>query len=244
MIDWRDQGILLSARRFGESSVIADIFTTEHGRCAGVVRGGASRKMAPLMQPGAQLQADWKARLSEHLGSYTVEMIRSRSAHAMASRLALSGLNAVCALLAAALPEREAHPNLYARTEQLLDLLGSNDVWPLAYVQWELALLSDLGFALDLETCAVSGSRDDLSYISPKTGRAVGRSAAGEWVDRLLPLPDVLVGKGDAAQTDILKALEVTGYFIEHKLLANLGGKEMPSARSRLIVALQRSGAA
>lgn len=240
MIDWRDEGILLSARKFGESSVIAEIFTAENGRCAGVVRGGASRKMAPLLQPGAQLQADWKARLSEHLGSYTVELIRSRSAQAMANRTALAGLNAVCALLAAALPEREAHPTLYKRTEQLLDLLDNQEVWPLAYVQWELALLSVLGFALDLTTCAVSGSADDLCYISPKSGRAVSRGAAGEWADRLLPLPSVLRGTGEADMPDILEALDVTGYFIREKLLSNLGDLKMPDARDRLLAAFAR----
>ena len=244
MIDWRDHGILLSVRRFGEGSVVAEIFTEDHGRCAGVIRGGASRKMAPLLQPGAQLQADWKARLSEHLGSYTVELMRSRSANAMADRLALSGLNAVCALLAVVMPEREAHPKLYKRTEQLLDLLGSPDVWPLAYLQWEEALLAELGFALDLTTCAVSGSTEDLSFISPKTGRAVSGSAAGEWADRLLPLPNVLAGEGEAETADILEALDVTGYFIERKVIAPLSGAEMPAARLRLLQTLRRQGSA
>ena len=244
MIDWRDHGILLSVRRFGEGSVIAEIFTEDHGRCAGVIRGGASRKMAPLLQPGAQLQADWKARLSEHLGSYTVELMRSRSANAMADRLALSGLNAVCALLAVVMPEREAHPKLYKRTEQLLDLLGSSDVWPLAYLQWEEALLAELGFALDLTTCAVNGSTKDLCFISPKTGRAVSGSAAGEWADRLLPLPNVLAGEGEAETADILEALDVTGYFIESKVIAPLSGAEMPAARLRLLQTLRRRGSA
>lgn len=241
MIDWRDDGFLLSARPFGETSVIAEIFTPEQGRYSGVVRGGASRKMAPVLQPGAQLQTDWKARLSEHLGSFTVELIRSRSATAMSSRLALAGLNGVCGLLSVVLPEREPHPKLYQRSERLLDLLNNLDVWPLAYVQWEVELLRELGFALDLQTCAVSGGTEDLCYISPKTGRAVSKAEAGEWADRLLPLPPVLAGEGEAEIGDILDALEVTGYFIEKKLLLALGDAQMPVARNRLIDALKRA---
>lgn len=243
MIEWRDEGILLAVRKFGESSVIAEIFTASHGRCAGVVRGGASRKMAPLLQPGAQLQADWKARLSEHLGGYSVELIRSRSAQAMSNRLALAGLNAVCGLLAVVLPEREDHAELYTQTERLLDLLDSPDVWPLAYLQWELQALADLGFALDLSTCAVSGSTENLIYVSPKSGRAVAEDHAGEWASRLLPLPEVLRGEGDAGPDDIRAALDVTGYFIREKLLSALGDLKMPAARDRLLDTIARQGA-
>jgi len=243
MIQWRDEGILLAVRKFGESSVIAEVFTSKHGRCAGVVRGGASRKMSPLLQPGAQLQVDWKARLSEHLGGYTVELIRSRSAQAMSDRLALAGLNAVCGLLAVVLPEREDHSELYQRTERLLDLLDNPDVLPLAYLQWEVQMLADLGFALDLSCCAVSGRTEDLIYISPKSGRAVSKSKAGEWADRLLPLPDVLKGEGDAGAEDIRAALDVTGYFIRAKLLAALGDLKMPVSRDRLLDAISRQGA-
>ena len=158
----------------------------------------------------------------------------------MSNRLALAGLNAVCGLLSVVLPEREPHPKLYQSSEQLLDLLSNLDVWPLAYLQWEVELLSDLGFALDLKSCAVSGATQDLCYISPKTGRAVARTEAGEWADRLLPLPPVLAGEGDAETNDILHALDVTGYFIEKKLLTALGDVKMPIARDRLIDALKR----
>ncbi|SHH26834.1 DNA replication and repair protein RecO [Cognatiyoonia sediminum] len=240
MIQWRDEGILLSVKPFGENSVIAEVFTENQGRYAGVIRGGTSRKLAPMLQPGAQLQADWKARLSEHLGSLTVELLRSRTAQAMSGRLALAGLNAVCGLLSVVLPEREPHSDLYVQTERLLDLLPNAEVWPLAYVQWEIQVLSDLGFALDLSSCAVTGATEGLSFISPKTGRAVSTDGAGEWADRLLPLPAVLKGEGEAEAEDILQALDVTGYFIEHKVLAGLGGAKMPAARMRLIDALKR----
>lgn len=235
MIEWRDEGALLKVRKHGETSVIIDVFTATHGRATGVVRGGTSRKIAPILQPGAQLDVTWKARLEEHLGAFTVEPIRSRTAVAMSDRVALAGLNAVTALLAFSLPEREEHPSLYAKSIQLLDLLGQGDVWPLAYLQWEMALLNGLGFGLDLATCAVTGTTSDLSYVSPKSGRAVALTAAGEWADRMLPLAPVMIGEGDADMADIITALSTTGYFLENHLAPSLGDRPIPEARNRLI---------
>src|SRR6056297_4195955 len=134
-MEWRDQGILLSTRTHGESSAIIEVFTPAHGRHAGVVRGGASRRMTPVLQPGAQLDLTWRARLEDHIGAFRVEPLRSRAAGLLGDRLALAGLNAVTALLLFVLPEREAHRALYNRSEVLLDLLGHGDVWPLAYLQ-------------------------------------------------------------------------------------------------------------
>ena len=246
MIRWEDDAIVLSARPHGETAAILDVITPGNGRHAGVVRGGTSRKISPVLQPGAQLRVAWSARLDSHLGTFVVEPVRSRMANATADRVSLAGLNAVCALLAAVLPEREAHPALYQRTQSLLDLLGQPDLWPLAYLRWEQALLADLGFALDLSACAVRGVNEDLAYVSPRSGRAVSREAAGEWASRLLPLPPVLAGQGDASEADIVNALGTTGYFIEHKLLHALGGRAMPAARARLLEAIlrfdQRSG--
>lgn len=240
MIEWRDEGALLKVRKHGENSAIIEVFTAEHGRAAGVVRGGTSRKIAPMLQPGAQLDVTWKARLDDHLGSFTIEPVRSRAAQVMQDRLGLAGLNAVTGLLAFVLPEREAHAALYTRSIQLLDLLGNTDVWPLAYLQWEVALLEDMGFALDLSACAVSGLNDDLFYVSPRTGRAVSRLAAGEWADRLLPLPHVLLGKGDADIEQILIAMKTTGHFLHNHLATSLGNKALPEARQRLIDVLGR----
>lgn len=240
MIEWRDDAALLTVRPFGETSVIIEVFSAAHGRHAGVVRGGTSRKIAPLLQPGAQLAVSWKARLDSHLGSFAVEPVRSRTAAAMGDRLALAGLNAVCGLLAMVLPEREAHPALYDRTIGLLDLLGQTDVWPLAYLRWEQALLEEMGFGLDLSACAVRGVNEDLIYVSPKSGRAVSREAAGEWADRMLPLPPVLAGKGDAANAEIVTALGTTGYFVAHRLIGSLGDRPMPAARARLLDAIAR----
>jgi len=239
-MEWRDQGILLRMRRHGEGSAIVDMFTAEHGRHAGVIRGGASRKMAPILQPGAQLDLLWRARLEDHLGSYQAELMRSRAGAALSGRLALAGLNAVTGLLAFCLPDREPHPDLYLRSERLLDLLGQDEIWPLAYLQWEMALLEELGFGLDLSCCAVSGALEELIYISPKSGRAVSRASAGEWADRLLPLPAVMRGEGEAGTGEILQGLSTTGFFLEHRLAPSLGNTPLPEARGRFLDVLTR----
>ena len=240
-MEWRDQGILLSVRRHGETSAIIDVFTESHGRHAGVVRGGTSRKIAPILQPGAQLDVSWRARLEDHLGTYHVEPIRSRAAAVMGSRLALAGLNSVSGVLSFCLPEREAHGGLYRRTEQLMDLLGEDALWPLAYLQWELALLEEMGFGLDLTRCAVTGAREGLLYVSPKTGRAVSQAGAGDWADRLLPLPQVLLGKGATPDAEIAQGFETTGYFLRHKLAQELVHKPLPEARQRFVDLFNRS---
>lgn len=234
-MEWRGQGILLSSRRHGESSVIIDVFTPEQGRHAGVVRGGTSRKIAPILQAGAQLDVRWRARLEDHIGTFQVELLRSRAAAVMSGRLALAGLNAVTSLLAFALPERESHLALYGESERLLDLLGQDEIWPLAYLRWELRLLEETGFGLDLSCCAVTGAQEGLAYVSPKSGRAVSRAGAGDWADRLLPLPLCLLGEGDAADGEIAQALDVTGYFLQNKLAPALGHKPVPEARARFI---------
>lgn len=177
-MDWRDQGALLSARKHGETSAIIEVFTAKHGRHAGVVRGGVSRKIAPILQPGAQLDVAWRARLEEHIGSFTVEPVKSRAA-VLSDRMALAGgLNAICALLVFALPEREPpHPVLYRRTQAMLDLLTTNEAWPLAYLKWELALLEELGFGLDLSQCAVTACARlglCLAEIRPRGQRGGG----------------------------------------------------------------------
>jgi DNA repair protein RecO (recombination protein O) len=234
-MDWRDQGLLLSSRRHGETSVIIEVFTPDHGRHAGVVRGGASRRMAPVLQPGAQIDVEWRARLEDHLGTFRVEPVKSRT-WVLGDRLALAGLSAVCALLRFALPEREAHRGLYRKSLILLDLLDQPEIWPLAYLNWELGLLEEMGFGLDLRRCAVMGEKaNDLSYISPKTGRAVSRAGAGEWADRLLPLPPCLLGHGPAPDAEIMQGFQVTGHFLRDHLAPHLGERPLPDARARLI---------
>ncbi|MCL6284589.1 DNA repair protein RecO [Ruegeria sp. 2012CJ41-6] len=239
-MDWRDHGILLSSRRHGETAAIIEVFTEGHGRHAGVVRGGTSRKIAPILQPGAQLDVLWRARLEEHIGSFQVEPLRSRAAAAFSGRLALAGLNTVVALLSFCLPEREPHPTIYRQTEQLLDLLGQDEVWPLAYLRWELALLDELGFGLDLSVCAVTGARERLIYVSPKSGRAVTAAGAGDWADRMLPLPPCLRGEGPAPDNEIAQAFATTGHFLENHLARGLGHKPLPEARARFIETFTR----
>ncbi len=240
-MEWRDEAILLQSRRHGETAAIIDVFCPDHGRASGVVRGGTSRKLAPILQPGAQLDVTWKARLEDHLGTVTVEPIRSRAAASLGDRLSLSGLNAVVSLLLFCLPEREKHTRLYDKTRALLDLLGQAEIWPLAYLRWELALLDDLGFGLDLSECAVLGQGGDaLTYVSPKTGRAVSKAGAGDWADRLLPLPPSLLEQGQGEDADVLEALGVTGYFLAQRVAPELGHKPLPDARARFVERLER----
>ncbi|MBO9395717.1 DNA repair protein RecO [Shimia sp. R9_2] len=233
-MDWRDQGFVLSTRKHGETSVILEAFTETQGRHAGIVRGGISRKMIPILQPGGQVDLSWRARLSDHIGTYSVEPLRSRAA-VLSDRFSLAGLNVVTALLSFCLPDREPHPALYRQSVQLLDLLGQHELWPLAYLRWEMALLTELGYGLDLTSCAVTGSSDALVYVSPKSGRAVSAKGAGEWADRLLPLPPVLRGEGGAPDKEVLAALATTGYFLSEKLAPDLGHKPLPDARARFI---------
>jgi len=234
-MQWRDEGAILAVRRHGETSAIIEVFTEGHGRHAGIVRGGVSRRMTPVLQPGTQIDVTWRARLESHLGTFTVEPLRSRAGGTLGDRLALAGLNAVCALLKFALPERETHPALYQRSIALLDLLDTTDVWPLAYLRWELALLEELGFGLDLTNCAATGSREDLAYVSPRTGRAVSRAGAGVWADQLLPLPPCLLGQSPVSDGEILAGLRTTGHFLNTRLMPSLGNAPLPPARQRLI---------
>lgn len=239
-MDWRDEGTIIAVRPHGESSAIVEVFTAAHGRHAGVVRGGASRRLAAVLQPGSRVAVVWRARLEDQIGTFTVEPLASR-AGVLSDRLALFGLNATCALLAHTLPERDPHPALYAMTEPLFDLLAeAAPGWALAYLRWELGLLEDLGYGLDLSRCAVTGAREDLAFVSPKTGRAVSRKGAGDWAPRLLPLPQCLLGQGPAAPGEIQQGLALTGFFLNQHLAAELGTRPLPAARARLVEALTR----
>lgn len=240
MIEWREDGVLLSVRKHGESSAIIDVFTADHGRHSGVVRGGAGRKLSPILQPGAQLDLNWKARLEDHLGAFTVEPIRSRAAQVMGDPLALAGMTSALGLCAFALPERQLFPALYDTTTVLLDLICATDAWPLAYLRWEVQLLEELGFGLDLQSCAVSGTTDGLEFVSPKSGRAVSVMHAGEWKSRLLPLPSCMVGDGDNDNQSIAEGLRTTGFFIQKWLAASVN-RDVPEARKRFVERLVRS---
>ena len=239
-MEWRDTGILLSSRAHGESAAILEVFTREHGRHLGVMRGGTSRKIAPHLQPGAQLDLTWRARLEDHMGSFAAEPVRSRAASAMSGRLSLAALNAVTSMAGYALPERLPCPALYAATEHLLDLLGQMEVWPLAYLRWEQGLLDELGFGLDLHRCAVTRTEEGLIYISPRTGAAVSAEGARDWAPKLLALPPILRGAGNGSPDEVVSALWITGYFLD-KHLAQDKSKPLPAARDALITRLQKT---
>lgn len=241
MIEWRDEGVLLSVRKHGENAAIIDVFTPHHGRHAGVVRGGAGRKMSPVLQVGSQLDVSWKARLEEHLGAFVVEPLRSRAAQVMSDPLALAGMTSVVGLLGFSLAERETYPDLYETSVTLLDLICATEAWPLAYLRWEVQLLEELGFGLDLHQCAVSGDTQDLAYVSPKSGRAVAAHHAGEWKTRLLPLPGCMVGDGDAENADIADGLRTTGFFLEKWVAPSMGDRPLPIARQRFVERLIRA---
>ncbi len=241
-MDWRDEGILLTVRRHGESAAIIDVLTAVHGRHAGVVRGGGSRKMAPVLQPGAVLSVDWSARLEDHIGTYRIDPMPGHIARIMADRAALAALGAMTALISASLPEREAHGRLYGASRDLLAALGAAPDWPARYAIWELELLADLGFGLDLSACAATGATEDLIWVSPKTGRAVSRVAGAPWADRLLPLPGFLREGGTAPGSgDLAAALRLTGHFLEAWLAPHLPRGTLPEARERAIEALGRA---
>lgn len=235
-MDWRDEGILLAATPHGETSARIEVFSALHGRHAGIVRGGASRRMAPVLQPGAQLDLAWRARLADHLGTFTAELFRARAAPLLGDRLALAGLASACALCRYALPERMAYPGLYAGTLALFDALGRPG-WLRDYARWELLLLEETGFGLDLDQCAVTGVRDGLAYVSPRTGRAVTADAAGAYAARLLVLPEGLIADAGFDHAAARDALHLSGHFLQH-WLAEAMGRPLPEARARLIGAL------
>ncbi|MDO8883419.1 MAG: DNA repair protein RecO [Pseudotabrizicola sp.] len=239
-MEWREDGVLLSMRPHGEGSAIIEVFTSGHGRHFGVVRGGASRKRAPLLQPGAQLDLTWRARLDDQIGVFLAEPVQSRAA-VLESPLALAGLTAACALLHISMPERDPHPILYRSTVSLMDAMAGGTDWVGDYLRWEMLLLDEIGFGLDLSRCAITGQRDDLGYVSPRTGRAVSRNAAGDWVPRLLPLPQALMGQGPVTLADAAQALAITGHFLGRELASDMRPSPLPESRARLLARINRS---
>ncbi|MGD0143204.1 MAG: DNA repair protein RecO [Rhizomicrobium sp.] len=236
-MEWSDEAIVLSVRPHGETSAIVEVLARTHGRHMGLVRGGASRSKRPTLQPGNTLRAQWRARLSEHLGNFSVEPVKSRAGDMLDSGDALAGLNAFAGVAGAALPEREPHESVYHAAEILLDAIAEDDFahWAPLYVRWEAGLLEALGFGLDLTRCAATGGVDDLIYVSPRSGRAVSAGAGEAYRDRLFALPSFLLGSQNASPTraDIAAGLRLTEYFLLERVLAP-HSREMPSARLRL----------
>jgi len=233
-MDWRDTGFVLAARRHGETALIVELLTAAHGRHAGLVRGGQSPKRRALLQPGNRVAASWRGRLAEHLGTFEVELLRPHAAGLIDDPDRLAALSSAAALIALALPEREPHGDVYQGFSELIEALDSAPTWPQHYVVWECVLLAALGFGLDLTCCAATGTNDDLAYVSPKTGRAVSRSAGEPYQDKLLPLPAFLWRDAAAEPLDIAAGLTVTGFFLHHHVLAPQG-RTLPETRARFI---------
>lgn len=240
-MEWQDTGTIISVRKHGETSTIVDVLTKNHGRHAGIVRGGAGRKLAPILQPGTQVDAEWRARLQEHLGSYILEPTRSRAA-ILSDRLALSAMGSVCAVVNFAFPERMSFPRLYEATIGLFDQMAEGGAWLSDYALWENAVLEELGYGLDLDSCAATGAMQDLIYVSPKSGRAVSAAAGANWADRMLPLPRFLRAQTATKEAaEVLDALKTTGYFLETRLAPALGNRPLPEARARFVQGLQKT---
>jgi DNA repair protein RecO (recombination protein O) len=238
-MEWDDSGILLSARPQGETAAIAILMTRDHGRHAGLVHGGQSRRLGGLLQPGNQLSANWQARLAEQLGTWRLELEKATAAGLLDEPARLAALASACALTEAGVAEREPHPALYEGLAALLQTLGG-EAWAEAYVYWEIGLLGEIGFGLDLSSCAVTGSADDLTHVSPRTGRAVSAEAAAPYRERLLPLPGFLVGRGAGGPEEVLTGLALTGHFLERHVFA-LRHEPVPPARDRFVERYRRT---
>jgi DNA repair protein RecO (recombination protein O) len=241
-MQWSDEALVLGARRHAESAVILEVMTRAHGRHLGLVHGGRSKRLSPVLQPGNTVQAVWRARLDEHLGVFTVEAGEMRSARLIGSPLALYGVGAMAALLRL-VPERDPHPALYDVAAALADHLDDTEVAPALFARFELALLSELGFGLDLSECAATGAREDLAFVSPKSGRAVSRAAGEPYRDRLFALPAFLMGKFvEAPGLDELKAgFALTERFLRAHLF-EARGLPIPEERARFVALSTRNG--
>lgn len=240
-MDWTDTAIVLNARPHGETSAVLDLFTREHGRHHGLVRGGRSRKIRPILQTGNLVAVEWRARLEEQLGYFTVELDRPYAARALDDRLALSGI-AVLAGHASLLAERDPHPNLFDIARLTLDHLDEPLLWPQLLVRLEILLLAELGFGLDLERCAATAATTDLAYVSPKSGGAVSAGAGAPYKDKLLALPPFLRSQNAIATDpqDIADGFALTGYFLERHVFdgRNL---PLPPARQELLRLIERA---
>ncbi|MDB5446022.1 MAG: hypothetical protein JWQ97_1339 [Phenylobacterium sp.] len=241
-MEFEDDAFVLAARPFGEAGAIVELLTRQHGRYAAHVAGGGSRRMKPFLQPGAQVTARYRARVSDQLGSAVLEPVGEGPSALFDEPLALAGLQAAAAVTAGALPEREAHPGAYLAFEALTRALANADIWPAVFVRFEAGLLQELGFGLDLSKCAATGVLDDLVYVSPRTGRAVSRAAGEPYKDRLLALPPFLLGaQAGLGPGDVGAGLALTGHFLE-AFIFNPLNRPLPPARLWLVDRLTEAG--
>jgi DNA repair protein RecO (recombination protein O) len=240
-MDFTSEAIVLQARKHGETSAILDTFTREIGRHNGLVRGGVGRRMRPLLQAGNVIEVEWRGRLEEHLGYYTVEIVDALAGTFMEDRLSLAALNAVASLLNEMLPEKQPLPELYDVTKIVLERLDDPDIWPALYVRWESVLLQALGYGLDLSSCAATGSKDDLTHVSPRSGRAVCAEAAEPYADKLFKLPPFMRGEPVATPQDVADGLRLTGHFLETRVQWERN-RTLPEARRIMVGRLEANG--
>jgi DNA repair protein RecO (recombination protein O) len=241
-MDWTDVGVVLSSRPYGENNALAVLLTRAHGRCAGMLPGGQGMRRRALVEPGTVVHAHWRGRTAEQLGTWGLEAENGVAARFLHDPGRLAALASACALCDVCLPDREPHPALHDGLLALFDLLDG-PVWAEACVRWEVGLLAELGFALDLSACAVTGAdaaNDYLSHVSPRSGRAVSASAAEPYLDKLLPLPGFLVGRGVGGADEAAAGLRLTGYFLERCALHG----PLPPARVRLAEICDRAAGA
>jgi DNA repair protein RecO (recombination protein O) len=239
---WSDEALVLGARRHGESAVVLELMTRAHGRHLGLVHGARSKRLSPVLQPGNTVQALWRARLDEHLGVFTVEAGEMRSARLIGSPLALYGVGAMAALLRL-VPERDPHPALYDVAAVLADHLADPQVAPALFVRFELALLAELGFGLDLSECAATGARENLAFVSPKSGRAVSGEAGKPYGDRLFALPSFLQGAfaEEPPRGELRAGFALTEHFLRTRLFEPRG-LAVPEERARFVALSTRNG--
>jgi DNA repair protein RecO (recombination protein O) len=240
-MEWIDEGIVLSARPHGENAAVVTLLTAAHGRHAGLVPGGQGRAARPVLQPGNRVSVKWRARILDHLGNYTLELVAAQAALWLDSQEILAIISSACAVTEASLPERQPMPGVYAGLATLLSMQDA-DLWAPVYIKWEMALLQALGYGLDLSQCAASGKTENLAYISPRTGRAISREEGEPYQGKLFPLPTFLLGGGAWNTADILQGLEITGHFLSRHVFANPHSRhliprdgDLPQARQRLL---------
>ena len=238
-MQWTEEGTVLSVRRHGEASAIVELMTRARGRHLGLVRGGAGSRLRPVLQPGNLVSATWRARLDEHLGHYAVEGVRLRAAAFLPAPHALYGLAHLAALVRL-LPERDPHPAVHEALEAVLDQLGDAAAAGGRVLRFELQMLAELGFGLDLARCAVTGGTADLVYVSPKSGRAVSRGAGEAWQDRLLALPAFLAeDRNEASAAELAAGFALTGFFLARHLFEPRG-LALPDTRAHFLAHILR----
>jgi len=241
-MEWQDRAIVLMVRPHGETSAIVEVLSADHGRHAGLIRGASGKRLRGVLQPGNVLDVHWRARLSEHLGTFSLEAIEARAPALFDDALALSGLGSACAMACLTLPERVAQPRIYQAFDVLISQMHDINIWPALYVRWEAGVLRELGYGLQLDRCAATGTADNLTHVSPRSGQAVSAEAAEPYLDKLLSLPGFLRKEPLAPQSgDVRAGLDLTGYFLERRVLWPID-KVLPEARTRMIERLDRAG--